>query len=193
MNMKYNLLVDYGNSLVEGRKLIHIKDLLKSVSNLIGDTCEVGVYRGGTAKVISNNIENCDLFLFDTFEGMPYYDPENDKDWDVGTFNQTDYEMVSKLFELKENVKIFKGIFPSDTSHHIEDRLFKFVHLDVDNYQPYKECLEFFYNRMVKGGIILFDDYDCGCCPGANKAVDEFFSDKPDVIQKNVGVYIVKV
>jgi hypothetical protein len=111
----------------------------------------------------------------------------------VKVFNETDYEMVSKLFESNKNVKVFKGVFPSDTSHHIEDRLFKFVHLDVDNYQPYKESLEFFYNRMVKGGIILFDDYDCGCCPGANKAVDEFFSDKPENIQKNVGVYIVKL
>ena len=32
-----------------------------------------------------------------------------------------------------------------------------------------------------------------GCCPGANKAVDEFFSDKPEEIQKNIGVYIVKL
>lgn len=193
MNINYNLLINYGTSLVDNRKLIHISELLKSVSNIVGDVCEVGVYRGGTAKIISENIKNCDLFLFDTFEGMPYYDSEKDKDWGVGTFNETDYEMVSKLFESNKNVKVFKGVFPSDTSHHIEDRLFKFVHLDVDNYQPYKESLEFFYNRMVKGGIILFDDYDCGCCPGANKAVDEFFSDKPENVQKNVGVYIVKL
>ena len=75
----------------------------------------------------------------------------------------------------------------------IKNKKFKFVHLDVDNYQPYKESLEFFYDKMVPGGIILFDDYDCDCCPGANKAVDEFFSDKPEVIQKSVGVFIVKL
>ena len=193
MNMNYNLIINYGSSLVDARKLEHLKGLIKSTTNLTGDVCEVGVYRGGTAKIISENIKDCDLFLFDTFEGMPYYDPKNDKEWEVGTFDQTDYEMVSKLFESKENVRVFKGVFPSDTSHHIEDKVFKFVHLDVDNYQPYKECLEFFYNRMVKGGVILFDDYDCGCCPGANKAVDEFFSDKPEEIQKNIGVYIVKL
>lgn len=193
MENQYNLLINYGSSLVGIDKISNLKDLVKSTSNLSGDVCEVGVYRGGTAKIISENIENSNLFLFDTFEGMPYYDPNNDKEWGVGTFDQTDYEIVKSLFHTKENVKVFKGVFPSDTSHHISDKVFKFVHLDVDNYQPYKECLEFFYERMVKGGIILFDDYDCGCCPGANKAVDEFFSDKPEEIQKNVGVYIVKL
>jgi hypothetical protein len=193
MSTEYNLIINYGSSLVGTDKLLNLKDLVKSTSNLIGDVCEIGVYRGGTAKIISENIENSDLFLFDTFEGMPYYDPDNDKEWDVGTFGQTDYETVKSLFQSNQNVKVFKGVFPSETSHHVKDRVFKFVHLDVDNYQPYKECLEFFYERMVKGGIIIFDDYDCGCCPGANKAVDEFFIDKPENIQKNVGVYIVKL
>ncbi len=193
MNMNYNLLINYGSSLVDKNKITHIIELLKSVTELNGDVCEVGVYRGGTAKIISENINDCNLFLFDTFGGMPYYDLEKDKDWDVGTFNQTDYDMVSNLFKNKPNVEVYKGIFPSETSHNIQDKKFKFVHLDVDNYQPYKESLEFFYDKMVPGGVILFDDYDCNCCPGANKAVDEFLSDKPEEVQKNVGVFIVKI
>ena len=191
--MNYNLIINYGSSLVDTQKLEHLKGLIKYTTNLTGDVCEVGVYRGGTAKVISENVKNCEVFLFDTFDGMPYYDSENDKTWTVGTFNETDYDMVSKLFESNPDVQIYKGIFPSETSHHIEDKMFKFVHLDVDNYQPYKECLEFFYNKMVPGGIILFDDYDHSCCPGSNKAIDEFFSDKQEEIQKNIGVYIVKL
>jgi O-methyltransferase len=191
--MNYNLLINYGSSLVDKNKITHIIELLKSVTELNGDVCEVGVYRGGTAKIISENINDCNLFLFDTFGGMPYYDLEKDKDWDVGTFNQTDYDMVSNLFKNKPNVEVYKGIFPSETSHNIQDKKFKFVHLDVDNYQPYKESLEFFYDKMVPGGVILFDDYDCNCCPGANKAVDEFLSDKPEEVQKNVGVFIVKI
>lgn len=41
--------------------------------------------------------------------------------------------------------------------------------------------------------LIIKDKYDSGCCPGANKSVDEFFSDKQEEIQKNIGVYIVKL
>ena len=193
MNMKYNIMVNYGQSLVGKENIKQIKKLLKSVDNLSGDVCEVGVYRGGTAKVISDNVKDCEVFLFDTFDGMPYFDPDKDKDWTLGTFDQTDYDMVSKLFESNNNVKIYKGVFPSDTSHHVENKTFKFVHLDVDNYQPYKECLEFFYDRMVPGGVIIFDDYDHKCCPGSNKDVDEFFKDKPENVQNNISVYIVKI
>jgi hypothetical protein len=35
---------------------------------------------------------------------------------------------------------------------------------------------------MVVGGIIIFDDYNCDCCPGANIAIDEFFNDKVEEV-----------
>ena len=50
------------------------------------------------------------------------------------------------------------------------------LHIDVDLYKPTKTCLEYFYPHIVKGGIIILDDY--GAFPGANKAVEEFFADK---------------
>jgi hypothetical protein len=193
MRKNQDLLIEYGSSLLGGSEIDRIKEVLKIVEPLEGDICEVGVYRGGTSKFISDNIENCDIFLFDTFQGMPYYDPNKDNKWEIGAFGETDYEKVCKLFEKKPNVKIFKGIFPSETSNNIIGKKFKFVHLDVDNYQSYKECLEFFYDKMTSGGIIIFDDYDHDCCPGANKAVDEFFIDKPENVQKNISSFIVKI
>ena len=38
------------------------------------------------------------------------------------------------------------------------------------------------YDRIVNGGIIMFDDY--GTFPGETKAVDEFFADKGLIIEK---------
>jgi hypothetical protein len=38
------------------------------------------------------------------------------------------------------------------------------------------------YNRVVRGGVIMFGDY--GTFPGETKAVDEFFADKGLIIQK---------
>jgi O-methyltransferase len=59
---------------------------------------------------------------------------------------------------------------------------FSFVHLDVDLYQPTMDSLEFFYGKMSPGNIILCDDYGFVTCPGAKKAMDSFFADKPEEI-----------
>jgi hypothetical protein len=62
----------------------------------------------------------------------------------------------------------------------VEDRRFKLVHIDVDLYQPTRDSVEFFYPRMVPGGVILCDDYGSTRCPGARRAMDEFFFEKPE-------------
>jgi O-methyltransferase len=55
--------------------------------------------------------------------------------------------------------------FPSD------ERSYRFVHVDVDLYQPTKASLEHFWPRLVAGGVMVCDDYNWG---GAKSAVDEF-------------------
>jgi O-methyltransferase len=54
------------------------------------------------------------------------------------------------------------------------------VHIDADIYQSVKDSCTFFYPRLESGGIMVFDDYGFPSCPGARKAVDEFFSDKEE-------------
>jgi len=59
---------------------------------------------------------------------------------------------------------------------------FCFVHLDVDLYQPTLDSLQFFYDRMPRGGIILCADYGFITCPGARQAMDAFFAAKKENI-----------
>jgi hypothetical protein len=47
------------------------------------------------------------------------------------------------------------------------------VHIDVDLYQPTRDSLAFFYPRLVKGGVIVMDDYGFKTCPGATRAAEE--------------------
>ena len=75
------------------------------------------------------------------------------------------------------NIFFIKGLF-SDTLHQIENKTFCFVHIDADIYSSVLECCDFFYTRLVNGGIMVFDDYGFLSCPGAKKAVDQFFQDK---------------
>ena len=59
------------------------------------------------------------------------------------------------------------------------------LHLDCDLYKSYKESLEFMYPKVVQNGIIVFDEYlDQKNFPGAIKAIDDFFGQKIQDIQK---------
>ena len=71
-----------------------------------------------------------------------------------------------------ENCCICKGFFP-ESAKGVEDT-FLFVNLDADLYAPTLAGLEFFYPRMVKGGIILVHDYFSKAFFGAKDAVREF-------------------
>jgi O-methyltransferase len=78
-----------------------------------------------------------------------------------------------------DNVQFGVGMFPA-TAGIAEDRKFALAHVDVDIEQSVRDCCEFFYPRVVAGGIMIFDDYGYRSCPGARAAVDDFFRDRPE-------------
>jgi hypothetical protein len=78
------------------------------------------------------------------------------------------------------NIHFVPGYFGVSFPRFDPNVRFSFAHLDVNLYGSYKDCLEFFYLRMVSGGVILFDEYNDPGWPGCNRAVDEFLADKPE-------------
>jgi predicted O-methyltransferase YrrM len=161
--------------------LENLKLLLHKVKDIDGDVAEIGVYKGGSALEISKILTNDNIYLFDTFEGLPETN-EYDNYHKKGDFNDVSYENILKLFENNNKIQIYKGVFPIENSEVLNNKKFKFVHLDVDIYDSYKNCLNFFHDKMAKGGIIVFDDYNASTCLGAKKAIDEF------VLSKNLNL-----
>jgi len=148
---------------------------------LEGDFAEVGVYKGGSAEIIAiKKNENKNLYLFDTFEGMPEVNTNVDNFHKKNDFSDTSYSNICLGLKNYKNVFIYKGIFPDEHSDKIKDKKFSLVHIDVDIYKSYIDCLNFFYPKMIDGGIIILDDYSAATCKGAKIAVDEFFSNKPE-------------
>jgi len=150
---------------------------LRQVMDYKGDVAEVGVFQGGSAKFLAtilktNNKEDVTVHLFDTFEGMPdnliKLDQRN-----KGGFGQTSLKLVKEYLSGFKNVKFYKGMV-EEQSRFIKDNVFSFVHLDVDIYNSFKFCLDFFHERLLKGGIIVLDDYGFTTCLGAKLAIDEF-------------------
>lgn len=155
-----------------------VYSLVKSQIDLDGDMAEVGVFRGGSAKLICEAKGNKKLHLFDTFEGLPEV---SDKDthfgikfWNKNQFGNTSLELVKNYLSSYQNVFFYKGRFPETTKSMVNCK-FSFVHLDVDLYQSTMDSLKFFYPRMVLGGIILTHDYHTN---GVKTAFKDFFNDK---------------
>lgn len=147
---------------------------------LDGNMAEVGVYQGGSAEVIANNKhESKKLFLFDTFIGMPK-SSQHDNIHKEGDFNQTSYNQICSNFKNYKNVFVYQGIFPKQNADKVQDEKFNLVHLDVDIYQSYKDCLEFFYPKLVDGGFLILDDYGETACLGAKLAIDKFLMKIPE-------------
>ena len=156
----------------------------RATGKIQGDIAEVGVYRGGSARLMCEVRGNRSLHLFDTFEGLP---PTNQVDSRFGAGQYAaSFEDVQRYLAPFPNVQIYKGRFPA-TSAPIADRQFSFVHLDVDLYEPTRDSLEFFYPRLNPGGIFLIHDYLWA--EGVRKAVQQFFATRPEPILELAGAY----
>jgi len=173
------LTIIQANTVIDYIRLNMLWQCAKQVITLDGDAAEVGVYRGGSARLLSEVLQG-NLHLFDTFEGMPETNPNIDVH-NEGDFAKTSIEKVKTFVEAGPgSVYIYQGIFPETVEDFDEDITFKFVHIDVDIYKSTKEGFEFFYDKMISGGIMVCDDYGFKTCPGAKKAVDEFFKDRDE-------------
>lgn len=174
-----NTIKECGMCLALGEGM-QICTTVQGIEKIKGDIAEVGVYTGGSAKLICKTKQDKSLHLFDTFEGLPDLTAKDDRSlFHKDQFNDTSLESVKNYLKQYKNVYFYKGEFP-ETAKPITNKSFSFVHLDVDLYKPTLDCLEFFYPRVNRGGIIISHDYQTSS--GVRKAVDEFFANKPEVV-----------
>ena len=162
--------------LLKPSELFLIYSFAKNQTYIDGDYAEVGVFKGTSAKIICEAKENKHLHLFDTFEGLPEISKIDSK-FKTKMFG-SNYQKVKEKLSKYQNVFIYKGLFP-ETGRSIQDRKFAFVHLDVDIYQSTKDCLDFFYDKMSKNGILISHDYNA---QGVKKAFEEFLNNKPEKV-----------
>ncbi len=152
---------------------------MKSVSKLKGDIAEVGVYKGGSAKILCELKNSKRLFLFDTFQGLPNT-TKNDK-VKSGWLSDTSLKSVKEYLSNYDDVFYFEGYFPATTSS-LTNEVFSLVHLDTDLYQSTLDSLNYFWPRMVEGGRIISHDYNAKDVGGVKQAFDEFFKNSPEKI-----------
>jgi O-methyltransferase len=150
-----------------------------------GDMAELGVYKGSTARLIHHYAPERKLYLFDTFSGFDMRDVRRERDktgvqQDAKAFSDTNVTTVKRnIGRLNDNVEFFPGFFPESVPARLTEKKFAFVHLDADLYDPILAGLNYFYPRLSPGAILVVHDYNSW--PGARKAVQDFFKDKPEI------------
>lgn len=151
---------------------------VKKVEKIEGDIAEVGVYKGGSAKLM-REASGKPLRLFDTFEGLPELcEKDNNKQFQKGRYASS-FGTVKNYLNKYSKIYFYQGIFHL-TAESVKDKKFSFVHIDVDIYESTLNCLKFFYPRMSRGGVIISHDYPGS--DGVRRAIDEFFESKPEIV-----------
>jgi O-methyltransferase len=150
-------------------RIVHICHFVMQTESLEGDIVEFGCYVGDTAKLITKLTKKT-VHVYDSFKGLP-----NDGR------NAVVKEKLLENFN-RDNIRLptihegwFKDLKPEDIPQKIS-----LAHLDGDLYSSIQESLSLVYGRMVRGGIILVDDYKDPEWPEVTPAVDDFFADKSD-------------
>jgi hypothetical protein len=163
-------------SMVTANEAFLVHALARAQSRQPGDMAEVGVFEGATARIICEAKGDKTLHLYDTFDGLP--EPaEFERRVHRAKMFACSLDSVKQYLAGYNAVVFYKGRFP-ETADAARDKRFSFVHLDVDLYESTRACFEFFYPRMVPGGIMLSHDYSI--LAGVRKAVDEFAETIPE-------------
>lgn len=167
------------NTLVDLYRCYNLWSLVEQTGKLEGALLEVGVWRGGTGALIARRAKLSGIsepvFLCDTFSGVV---KASDKDsyytgGEHSDASRADVEELACRRMRLDNVRIVEGIFPECASPAMDSARFRFCHIDVDVYQSANDILEWLWDRLVVGGIVVYDDYGFPRTSGITKHVDE--------------------
>lgn len=161
---------------------------VSQVRELAGDFVECGTYNAKVATLIMN-LEDLrgkkrKFHLFDTFSGIPAQ-MLTKRELDLGFAGQfadvTLAEVREKLKDFLDIVEFHQGIIP-DSFQGFSPGSIAFFHLDLNGAKPTRAALELFYPALVKGAVIVFDDYGWDGYEDQRAVLEHFFADKKEDI-----------
>lgn len=146
--------------------------------SLEGDIAELGCYNGDTSWQLNVLFPDKKLYLFDTFDGNDERDLAKEAELKLTGYENSypiknqEEKLLSRL-AYPDNVIIKKGWFP-ETAFDLENNTYVFVYLDAGLYLPTLTGLEYFFPRLVQGGVIFVHGYEDSKYSGIYRAVNDF-------------------
>jgi O-methyltransferase len=161
------------------------RDLLRCLSltdGLTGRLSECGCLAGLSSYLICTQIRRQapayagqGYEIYDSFQGLSTPTEEDlplPPRMKAGHFAASLRDVVRTLHEYP-HIAYVPGWLPGTLALG-RSQTYRFVHVDVDLYVPTLGALRYFWPRMVRGGVIVCDDYSW---PGARRAVHAFISE----------------
>lgn len=158
---------------------------VRNVAEAPGAVAEIGSYRGGSAYFMAKSFimftgREVPMHIFDTFEGHPASAiTQHDEHHIAGQFGGTDLAKVRELLAPFAELTIHQGDVSASLPH-LAENTYRLVHIDTDLYQPTVVCLDYFGDRMCRGGVVVVDDYGSAKCGGVATAVTEYLAQTDD-------------
>ena len=178
-------------------KFITHLEFFKQTATVRGEIVEFGIFKGNSFfrwikfRDLLEQTSSRKVIGFDIFGDFPEAGFDQDKAKRDAFVSETNggksitLEEINELLDkqgLNKNVDIIKGDILQTLDVYLQKNphlKISLLHIDVDLYEPTKHILEKLFDRVTKGGIIIFDDY--GAFAGTNKAVDDFFENKAEI------------
>jgi hypothetical protein len=137
---------------------------------LPGDFVECGVYAGTGVKTIVDYLGGKDFpktFLgYDTFD----YNPVEGHRFDGQEAGF--YERVRQRFADYPQVRLIQGLIPDSFSEGAPDQV-AYLHIDLNNAEGEIAALEYLFDRIVPGGMVVLDDYEWAGVYRRQKAAED--------------------
>jgi len=160
-------------------------DLIQGVNhvlntNLQGDLAEFGSFKGQsgylTARYLEARKSPKTLFMFDAFESFPIESNGVDHFW--SDTHKVNFEEIKQKFKRFNHVDLVKGDF-TETFNQSACKKLCLAFVDCDSYRGTKYLIdEIFEDRLVVGGLMIFEDYGHASLLGNRLAVHEKFKGK---------------
>lgn len=151
-------------------------NLIKNNGNKKKNLIECGVCDGLTFFFISNALKskNVDFngFLFDSWSKFSF---DNKKDIFDYSYLNVDTAR-NNLIDFKKNLSFIEGNIPETFKNYKNPEKIDLIHIDLNSSEATLNTLNFFYEKVNSGGIIIFDDY--ARIVSEKEVIDKFFFDK---------------
>ncbi|MCP5159885.1 MAG: class I SAM-dependent methyltransferase [Gammaproteobacteria bacterium] len=153
-------------------------------SRLDGDFVECGVNRAFLSSSVMNFIDFDEIadrkfYLFDTYCGLVENQISPADKAAYRNYYEDTYQLVSSSFNNNSNIIVIRGVVPDSLATVYIEKV-AYLSIDMNCALPELAALEFFWPKIVIGGVIILDDYGFSGHE-EQKRVADCFSEKQGV------------